>query len=460
MPVVSARVSESAFSALVRPLVSPIFAAFWGLSGARAGVNQSPFWYAGSRLKRPQKSKRNQPSGTPERWSADGNFGLRFRTFLLLLRHEKMQLTCDRALFSSAFQTAASAVPARTPKDVLRNVYMQLSSQGVELVGTDQEVAIRFAVDGINTTSTGETLLPTARVSSILRELQDDQFEISVEDQTLTLKTAASNFRLSSEDPRDYPPVPEFDATDFFRVPAAVLRQIIRRTSFATDAESTRYAMGGLLIEFLDGTVTIAATDGRRLAVASAACESEGSPTPPEKDTVVPTRAMALLERSIDNEAEYVDIAVRENDVLMRSGRCVIYSRLVEGRFPKYRDVIPASGAVTVPLTAGPFHACVRQAQIVTDEESRGVDFVFDNSLLSLASRAQDVGESKVDLPIEYNHEQICITFDPRYVADFLKVLSPETLVNLQLTSAEHAAVLRVEESYTYVIMPLAQTGR
>jgi DNA polymerase III subunit beta len=368
-----------------------------------------------------------------------------------------MQLTCDRALFSTAFQAAASAVPTRTPKDVLRNVYMHLSSSGVELVGTDQEVAIRFSVGGVTTTSTGEALLPTARVSSILRELQDDQFEINVEEQSLTLKAAGSQFRLSSEDPRDFPPVPEFSDSDYFRIPASVFRQIIRRTSFATDVESTRYALGGLLLEFEDGKVTVAATDSRRLAVATAACESEGSPKAPEKTTVVPTRAMALLERSIDADAEFVDVAVRENEVLMRTGRCIIYSRLVEGRFPKYRDVIPDSGSVSIPLATSPFHAAVRQAQIVTDEESRGVDFVFANALMTLSSRAQDVGESKVELPIEFDHEEIRITFDPRYVADFLKVLPPETLVDLQLTSAEHAAVFRVDDSYTYVIMPLSQ---
>jgi DNA polymerase III subunit beta len=369
-----------------------------------------------------------------------------------------MQLTCDRALFSAAFQAAAAAVPARTPKDVLRNVYMHLGSSGVELVGTDQEVAIRYAVDGITTTSTGEALLPTSRVSSILRELQCEQFDIEVEEQSLRLDAGGSQFRLSSEDPRDFPPVPEFDATDYFKIPSSVFRQIIRRTSFATDVESTRYALGGLLLEFEDGKMTVAATDSRRLAVATAVCEIEGNPTAPEKTTVVPTRAMALLERSIDADAEFVDVVVRENEVLMRTGRCVVYSRLVEGRFPKYRDVIPKSGEVSINLAGGPFYSAVRQAQIVTDEESRGVDFVFADSMLTMSSRAQDVGESKVQLPIEYNHDEIRITFDPRYVGDFLKVLTPETLVELQLISSEHAAVFRVEDSYTYVIMPLAQT--
>lgn len=368
-----------------------------------------------------------------------------------------MQLTCDRNLFTHAFQAAAAAVPSRTPKDVLRNVYLHLSSNGMELVGTDQEVAIRFSVDGITSSSTGEALLPTQKVSSILRELNDDQFELNVEEQALTVTTASSQFKLTSEDPREFPPVPEFSESDYFRIPASVFRQMIRRTSFATDVESTRYALGGILVEFEDGRVTLAATDSRRLAVASAACETQGSPAVPERTTVVPTRAMSLLERSIDDDAEFVDVAVRDSDVLMRSGSCVVYSRLVEGRFPRYRDVIPKEAAITVPMSVGPFHSAVRQAQIVTDEESRGVDFLFSDNSLKLSSRAQDVGESKVELPIEFSSDEIRITFDPRYVSDFLKVLPPESLVELLLTNADMAAVFKVEDSYTYVIMPLAQ---
>lgn len=368
-----------------------------------------------------------------------------------------MQLQCDRAQFSQAFSIAASAVPTRTPKDLLRSVFLSVGSEAVELVGTDQEIAIRCRVEGVTTNSTGEALLPTQRVSSILRELQDDTFELAIDEQQITLTTSTSKFRLTSEDPREFPPLPEFDATDYFRVPAAVFRQVIRRTLFATDPESTRYALGGLLLEFSDSGMTAAATDSRRLAVATAACSSEGHPTVPEKATVVPTRAMSLLERTLNDDEASIDIVLRENDVLIRAGTSVVYSRLVEGRFPRYADVIPQSGAVNIPLPAGPFLAAVRQSQIVTDEESRGVDFLFGTSMLTLSSRASDIGESKIQMPIEYLHEDIGITFDPKYVADFLKVLPPETLVDLQLTDADTAAVFRVEDSYTYVIMPLSK---
>ncbi len=368
-----------------------------------------------------------------------------------------MKLTCDRAAFSSAFSIVASAVPSRTPRDVLRNVFLSVGSGGVELVGTDQETAIRFAVSGVETSSEGEVLLPTQRVSSILRELQAEQFEIEVDEQSVTISAQSSRFRLSSEDPREFPPVAEFSDESYFRVAAPVFRQMVRRTSFATDTESTRYALGGLLLEIEDGQLTLAATDSRRLAVASAACDQHGDPVIPERTIVIPTRAMALLEKSIDPAVEFVDIALRENDVMMRAGTCVVYSRLVEGRFPRYRDVIPASGAVSVALPVGMFLSAVRQAQIITDEESRGVDFQFAEEQLSLSSEASTVGDSRIDLPIEYSHDALVITFDPRYVAEFLKVLPPEAIVDLQLTDSDTAAVFRVDESYTYVVMPLTQ---
>lgn len=368
-----------------------------------------------------------------------------------------MLLTCNRAMFSAAFSLAASAVPSRTPRDVLKNVLLSVSSTGVELIGTDQEMGIRCVVNGVTTASAGEVLLPTARLSSILRELQDETFTLEIEDRSILLRTNASRFRLSSEDPAEFPPVPTFTEWDFFRIPAAVFRTMIRRTSFATDTESTRYALGGLLLEFGSGTVTLAATDSRRLAVATAACEPHGNPSLPTRTTVVPTKAMSLLERSIDPSAEFVEIAVHDSDVVMRSGNCTITSRLVEGRFPRYRDVIPAAGQYSIPIPVGPFFSAVRQSQIVTDEESRGVDFCFHDSHLTLSSQAGSVGDSQVSMPVEFPHPELRITFDPKFVSEFLRVLSPESTVELQLTDSDTAAVFRVEDSYTYVVMPLSQ---
>jgi len=366
-----------------------------------------------------------------------------------------MKITANKQQFLAAFTAAASAVPSRTPKDILRNVLMSVGVDHVELVATDQEHAVRCTVHGVTSSSTGDVLLPTQRVSQILREISGDTFELEVDGSNLTIKASGSRFKLTSEDAKEFPPVPEFTDVDFIQVPAPVFRQMVRRTSFAIDVQSTRYALGGLLIELVNGTdLNIVATDSRRLAITKAVVTVHGSPKA-VKSTIVPAKSMQIMERSIDQQAEFVDIAIHDNDVMMRSAGITVYSRLVEGRFPRWRDVVPKGGHV-VTLPVGPFFAAVRQSQIVTDEENRGVDFHFDTAMLSLGSVANSIGESKVELPIDYDQKPVKIVFDPKYVSDVLKVLDPAGIIELQLIDGDSAAVIRVEDSYTYVIMPLS----
>ena len=166
---------------------------------------------------------------------------------------------------------------------------------------------------------------------------------------------------------------------------------------------------------------------------------------------------MSLAERSLTDDDAEVLIAVHGNDVLLKSAHSTISSRLVEGRFPNYKDVIPDGFKSSIELVVGPFYSVVRQAQIVTSEESRGVDFQFADGLLTLNSQAADVGRSKVELPISYDGEPLTITFDPKFIAEFLRVLDADKQVKLQLIDAESAAVFRVDDAYTYVIMPLSR---
>jgi DNA polymerase-3 subunit beta len=201
----------------------------------------------------------------------------------------------------------------------------------------------------------------------------------------------------------------------------------------------------------------MAATDTRRLAVVKGQCAALGSVAIENTVPVVPSKALSLIDRSLTENEASVSLAIRNNDVLVKTEHATIYSRLVEGRFPRYQDVIPASSQISIELITGPFYAAVRQAQIVTSEESRGVDFEFDAGLMTLSSRAAEIGESKVELPISYDGAKLVITFDPRYVAEFLRVLEPEQPIRLELTDSESAAVFRTDDGYIYIVMPLSR---
>ena len=138
-----------------------------------------------------------------------------------------------------------------------------------------------------------------------------------------------------------------------------------------------------------------------------------------------------------------------------------MYSRLVEGRFPKWRNVFPRrENTQRIDVTVGPFFSAVRQAQIVTSEERRGVDFTFGHGKTVLSAQGAEYGESHVELPIAYEGPEVVITLDPRYLGDFLRVLNPEAMLLLEVRDAESAAVFSTEDGYAYVVMPLARDQR
>lgn len=368
-----------------------------------------------------------------------------------------MKLKCHRPSLSNAFQIVSGVVPSRTPKEILKSVKLAVADGRATLIGTDEQVGIRYEIPEVETDSAGEVLLPTSRVISILRELTGDTVDLEVTEEAVWIRAGHSEFKLAAGDPAEFPPVAGFEEDRYFVVPAQSLRELIRRTIFATDVESTRYALGGVLMELEPEKITLAATDSRRLAVVTSSCQSQGVEDVENRTPVVPSKAMTLIERSIADEEGEVQIAVHANDVVVKSGQSTIYSRLVEGRFPRYQDVVPQQHNVVVEMVVGPFYAAIRQAQIVTNEESRGVDFCFTRGQLTLKSLAADVGESKIELPVSYDDDDLTITFDPRYIAEFLRILDSGSPVRLHLIDSESAAVFRTDDGYTYVIMPLSR---
>jgi DNA polymerase-3 subunit beta len=240
-------------------------------------------------------------------------------------------------------------------------------------------------------------------------------------------------------------------------MPARFFRELIRRTIYATDTESSRYALGGILVELTAEVIIGVATDGRRLARQQGPAEAvAGHET--TQNTVIPTRSVQLMEKALlDNDGEIL-LAVTENQVLVKSQKTTIYSRLVEGRYPKWRDVFPKHADVAkIELAVGPFYSAVRQAAVVTTEDHRGVNFVFGDGRLVLAAHGAEAGESHVEMPIPYEGPEIAVKLDPRFLSDFLRVLDPEQTFTLHLRDSETAVVGSTDDGYGYVIMPLSQ---
>jgi DNA polymerase-3 subunit beta len=369
-----------------------------------------------------------------------------------------MKITCNREKMLHAFQTVAAVAPARSPKAILQNVKLEVSKVAATLMATDLEVGIRYDVSGVEVDVPGAAVLPVGRFGSILRESSDATFRLEAGSDGTQVRGERSQFKLSSESPQDFPPIAEFGEKSYYELSARLFRELVRRTIFAADNESSRYALGGVKLEWKDNLLTAVGTDGRRLAKMDGPAQAVGEPAPFGDVTVVPTRAMNLLERALAEDGSEVQLAVRQNDILVKNPRATIYSRLLEGRYPRWRDVFPQRPSSTkIGLTVGPVYAAVRQAAIVTSEESRGIDFTFGDGSLVLAGQTAEVGQSRIELPIAYDGPSISITLDPRFVSDFLKVLEPEKAFTIDLQDSDAAAVCSTDDGYGYVIMPLAR---
>jgi DNA polymerase-3 subunit beta len=264
-----------------------------------------------------------------------------------------------------------------------------------------------------------------------------------------------NEFEMGGEDAGDFPDVPTFTEEKYHELSAGALREMIRRTVFAAAVENPRYAVTGILWELEGDVARLVATDGRRLAVCQGPATSHGGHDTKGQVHVVPTKAMQLLERNLQDGDEPVRVSLRPNDALFKTDRAMIYSRLVEGRYPPYREVFPKKQTVKMPLVVGPFHAAIRQAAIMTDEESKKVIFSFGKKKLTLQARGPASGRSKVEMPIEYEGKGIDIAFDPKFLTEMLRVLNPDDALTLELTDGNSVALFRCGENYSYIVMPL-----
>lgn len=366
-----------------------------------------------------------------------------------------MKVICEREKLLQAFAIAAGVATGRTPKSILENVKLEAAADVATVMATDLETGVRIDVPGIQIDAGGSLVLPIKRGGMILRESPDEKLTIESDGGMTRIHGQRSEFQLPTENPDEFPQVPAFQEESYHQLPARFFREMIRRTVFATDAESSHYALGGVLIELVENSIIGVGTDGRRLAMQQGPAESIGGHKTQE-NTVVPSKAVQLMERAIADNEENVQLAVRENSVVLKSRQTTIFSRLVEGRYPRWRDVFPnRAEMIKIEILVGPFLAAVRQAAIVTSDERRGVDFTFSDGKLTLAGHGAETGESHVELPIAYEGHEIPVKLDPRYLADFLRVLDPESTITLHIRNAQSAMVCDTADNYSYVIMPL-----
>ncbi len=374
-----------------------------------------------------------------------------------------MKITCQKDSLLQACQLVSAAVPTHTTIPALKNFKATAHDDALLLVAYDptQGVGIRYELRGITVARAGACILPKDQLIQILRESTDPSISLDAGKESITAK-AGGRFEMLSLDVDEFPDIPAFDdGGRYHEVSAGVLRTMIKRTEFAADKKDTtaKFALQGVLWEADGKTVRLVATDTKRLAMCEGPASTFGPADTVKAAHLVPLKAISLLERNLVDDKELVRVGLRTNDALFQTERAMIYTSLVQGKFPPYRDIITRTRKEAkqhVPLPTESFYSRVRQAAIMTDDESQRVDMTFTPGKVLMKTRGAKTGSSEVTMELpDFDGEGVEIAFDPHYLVEFLRAVDGEPTVTLEMANGTRAALFTCGDQYSYLVMPL-----
>jgi len=374
-----------------------------------------------------------------------------------------MKVLVNRTALVEALGLASSVVLSRTPKPVLTCVKLvagggSTGGKTLSVIATDMELALQYTLTQVDIASPGVALIPAGKLSEIVNNSPDDTLTLDTNADTTTIKGSDAHYKVFGYNAEEFPPVSPFDGTADFSLTAGSLRTLLDRTRFAAAREMTRYAINGVLFEKKGKKLMLVATDGHRLAQTKDDTIAEGNGK--DVSAVVPIKAINLIERLLTDPEQTVSLQFKENKLFVQISSetggvtATMSTALVEGTFPPYSDVIPKDSDKKVTLNRDRFFSAVRRAALLTNEESKGVRLAFANGTLSISSRAPEMGEAKIDLPVEYAGEAIEIGFNPTYLMDALKVADEET-VTFEMKTPNKPGLLKSGPGFLYVVMPV-----
>ncbi|MFH1748020.1 MAG: DNA polymerase III subunit beta [Planctomycetota bacterium] len=369
-----------------------------------------------------------------------------------------MKIRLPRQELQDALAAIHLLAGGRTTKPILACVKLTASEEQLELCATDGEAALRMNVPALTTEEPGETVVAADRFLGIIRELGDVEILLEVDERQCTIRAAGGEFKIYVQAVADFPPVPEFGGDPDLVVEGRALQRMTNLTLYAAARETSRYAINGVMWNKRDKKLFAVATDGRRMARAGVALLTSDSA---DFEVIVPTKALNVFERvfTAARGADDVNVEIRitPNQLLMRWPGCVLATALVEGRFPKHEDVIPKESNKDALLDRAEFYTAVRQASLLTTEDSRAVRLAFGPEKLVISSQSPEQGEARIEIPVEYQGEPLEIGFNPSFLVDALRVI-PFEQVHIELHESFRPGVLcgADKNDFLYVVMPVS----
>jgi DNA polymerase-3 subunit beta len=364
-----------------------------------------------------------------------------------------MKFSVSKEKLLEGLQTVQNVVSTRTTLPILSNVLLRADEDAVRLTTTDLDVGVRGSIEA-TIERPGASTLPARRLFTIVRELPASEVTIEVDSKNVaTIRSGPSFFKILGLPEEEFPPLPSFEDAKVFTISQKDLKDGLKKTAYAISTDETRYVLNGILCSFKDNKLTAVATDGRRLALVELELEF---PRSNETDIIIPTKAVTELQRLLKDEGD-IRWSVGENQVAFEIGGTFLVTKLIEGNYPNYRQVIPGEARERVTLERETFLNSVHRVSLLASEKSNSVKLMFSKNNIDITANTPEVGEARESLPVQYKGKDFSIAFNPEFLMAPLRNLQNDEIY-LDLIDEMSPGVIKIQSPFLYVLMPMRIT--
>ncbi|MGZ8469810.1 MAG: DNA polymerase III subunit beta [Gemmatirosa sp.] len=366
-----------------------------------------------------------------------------------------MRFTISREKLQEGLSAVAASIPAKTTLPVLSNILLETTERGIRLSGTDLDIAVSTEV-AADVETPGAITIPAKKLQEIARELPPSPVKMSATgEQRVSLECGRSRFKLLGLPKDEFPAFPVVKFDESWRIKSGDLQKLIQHTSFAVSTEESRPILNGVLWELRPEHMRMVATNGHRLARMEVPISSSGQPS---GDLIVPPKALDQIRRLFPAEEE-LEIARGDNHLGFRSPFTAVFTRLIEGPYPNYEQVIPKDNDKYAIADKSSLTSALKRMSVIASDQTHRIRLSFNAGMLKFSVQTPDLGEAADELPIRYDGDQLDIGFNASYLLEILRYIPTEE-VRLTFKAPERAATVEPEgwsdpAKYLCLVMPL-----
>jgi DNA polymerase III subunit beta len=367
-----------------------------------------------------------------------------------------MNFQITRQNLHEGLSAVSASIPSRTTLPVLSNILFHTDENGVQMSGTDLDVAVRLHVPA-DVDTAGTLTAPGKKLQEIVRELPDELVKVQTRGDQIELRCGRSHFKLNGLPADDFPALPSVSFDGGWQTSGAELISLVRHTSFAVSTEETRPVLNGVLWELRDGEMRMVATNGHRLA-------RMRIPTGPSVESttqlIVPPAALQQVQRLFSGD-DTIQVARGGNHLGFRSEGTEVYTRLIEGTYPNYEQVIPKDNDRIAIVDRRPLESAIKRVAAVASDQTHRIRLELSENRMVFNVLTPDLGEAHDELEVAYEGEDLTIGFNANYLLEVLRYMETDE-VRMSFKAPERAAIIepvREEEEgasdYLCLVMPL-----